>query len=413
MAGLAAATPAAAADFDDAWHQAVLERYAGFGDKAAGGPGDNACGAWLEGELARAGYACERQVFQTPWFDVRQATVEAGEARAEVIPQAVVVPTGPVGVAGPLQLDTSAADLSGALALVVLPHQRWSTSLSPVVQRRVGDALRRGAVGAVLVTTGPTGEAIALNARPEKPAFDRPVAVLAPKDAGPFLAAAAAGAPAVLTIDGQGGRRPAFNNVARLDRGAAKTFILSTPRSGWFTCAAERGSGVAVWLSLALWAARSVRHLNIELLATSAHEYEYLGGEHYLEHPHPAPAATRLWLHVGANAAARDWHELGGRLQPLPGVDSQRVLMASPRAVPALRRAFRGLPGLEAVYPAEPGAAQGELGNVVKAGYDPAVGLFGSHRYHHARADDLRCVSGDLVRPVADAFRSALQTLLA
>jgi hypothetical protein len=34
----------------------------------------------------------------------------------------------------------------------------------------------------VVVTTGPTGEACALNTPVETPLFDRPVAVLAPKD---------------------------------------------------------------------------------------------------------------------------------------------------------------------------------------------------------------------------------------
>lgn len=409
--GLSAAGPAGGGTFDDGWHQRVLERYAGFGDKASGGPGDDACGAWLEGELARAGYACERQRFETPYFTVRQATLTAGGARAEVIPQAVVVGTGPAGVRGPLRLAETPGPMDGAIAVVVLPYKRWSTSLDPQFRRRVLDALLRGAVACVAVTTGPTSEAIALNARPEVPAFGKPVAVLAPKDAEPFIAAALDGAPGVLTVDGEGGRRPAFNLIGRLDRGAAKTFILSTPRSGWFTCAGERGSGIAVWLSLALWAARALPRVNVELLATSGHEYEYLGGEKYLEHRHPMPAQTALWLHVGANAASRDWHEMG-RLQPLPGADSQRVLMASPELVAPLRRAFKGLAGLEAAYPVDPASVAGELANVVKAGYAPAIGLFGTHRFHHARGDDLRCVSGDLVRPVADAFRRAVGQIL-
>src|SRR5690606_37274991 len=60
--GVASALAAPArTDLDEAWHQAVVERYFGFGDKSSGGPGDTAVGAWLEGELTRAGYVCERQ----------------------------------------------------------------------------------------------------------------------------------------------------------------------------------------------------------------------------------------------------------------------------------------------------------------------------------------------------------------
>src|SRR5205085_10030380 len=137
------------------------------------------------------------------------------------------------------------------------------------------------------------------------------------------------GAAATLTVAGQGGMRPAWNLIARLDRKAARTLIFSTPRSGWFTCAAERGSGLAAWLALARWMAAERRGHNLEFLATSGHEYIYLGGEKYLAERAPKPANTRLWTHIGASFAARDWHELAGGLRPLPGVDPQRVLTAT------------------------------------------------------------------------------------
>ena len=48
---------------------ADLERYVGFGIKASGGSGDEACGAWLEEELAAAGFETERQYFDAPFFE--------------------------------------------------------------------------------------------------------------------------------------------------------------------------------------------------------------------------------------------------------------------------------------------------------------------------------------------------------
>jgi hypothetical protein len=414
LAGLAAAAPALAAapaDDDAAWLQAQLERYHGFGIKASGGAGDVACAAWLEQELGGWGYACRRQPFEIPYFTPRQTTLACGDARAEVIPQAVVAATGPEGVTGPLRLASHDGDLTGAIALVVLPYKRWVTSVDPQVARPLADAFTRGAAGVVLVTTGPTGEAIALNVTTHKPSPDKPVAILAPKDGAPFMAAAAAGRPATLTLDGESGRRTAFNLIASLDRKAATTLILSTPRSGWFGCAAERGSGLAVWLSLARWLSHAGHAVNVELLATSGHEYEYLGGKHYLSEA-PPPAATRLWVHIGASAAARDWHELGPVLRPLPSADSQRVLIATTDIVDRVRPAFGGVTGLEATYVADQSSAGGELVNVLNAGYRTAIGLYGGHRYFHTRADDMRCVCGDLVRPVAASFRAAIAACL-
>ncbi|MGA0608577.1 hypothetical protein ACO2Q0_21520 [Phenylobacterium sp. VNQ135] len=90
LAGLACAVapPARATSGDGwrgadvAWLQAVLERFAGLGDKASGGPGDDASGAWLEGELGRIGYACRRQAFEVPFFEPHTTTLASGTAQA-------------------------------------------------------------------------------------------------------------------------------------------------------------------------------------------------------------------------------------------------------------------------------------------------------------------------------------------
>ena len=410
--GGAAASDAADAGFSEAEAERILTRYAAFGDKAAGGAGDNASGAWLEAELRGLGYACRRQAFEVPAYEGAAPTLTTGASRAVLIPQAAVVATGGAGVSGPLRLTGEGASLQAALALIVLPYGRWS-SVRGEVERQAARAWAAGAVGVVLVTTGPTGEAIALNAPAEGPAFGRPVAVLAPRDAAPFVEAARRGEPATLHVAGRSFRREAFNVTATLARGRAKTLVISTPRSGWFGCMGERGPGLAAWRMLAGWAAHTDLPVNVALVATSGHEYENVGGEHFIQDLAPRPEATALWVHLGAAAAARDWHERGPALSPLPSADPQRILMASPALLSAARDAFKGQGGLEAVYPAQAAAALGELGVILRAGYDPAIGVFGSHRFHHARGDDLRCVSAELVPPVAQAFARTIQSALA
>jgi hypothetical protein len=318
-----------------------------------------------------------------------------------VIPEATVVPTPAGGVSGPLYVAGSGK--GAGIALIVLPYARWSTMVGQV-ERRVQAAFAAGASAAVVVTTGPTGEACALNTPVDRALFDRPVAVLAPKDAEPFLQAAARGETATLTMAGRSYRRPAFNVTARLDRGAARTLVISTPRSGWFGCAGERGTGLAAWWLLSRWAAKSKLPVNLALIATSGHEYEYAGGERFIAELAPKPKDTALWVHFGANVAARDWHERGPVLSPLPSADPQRFLAASPALVPAAKAAFAGQPGLEQPYATDPGQTAGELASILKAGYDPIIGIFGSHRFHHTRGDDLRCVEPALIPPVADAM---------
>ena len=412
-AGLAPLAAAGEVPLDDAWHQAILERYAGFGDKSTGGPGDMATGAWLEDELTGLGFACHRHAFASPFFDADQTTLTIEGHTAPVIPQAPVTPTGAEGVSAPLALSWGKGRLDGRIALIVLPSRRWSSALDGLIQTRLNDVWARGAIGAVLITTGPTGDALALNAPARLPPGAGPIAILAPNESEPFLDAAAEGRTGRLVLSGQAGQRPAFNLTARLARGADKAVVLSTPRSGWFTCAAERGSGIAVWLAAAHWLARRQDPFDVELVAISGHEYENLGGEHYLEALAPRPERTRLWVHVGANLAARDWHTYGRELRPLPGPDAQRYLLASPDIADSFARAYAGQPGLEAVYPATVENSAGELTNILKAGYPSAAGFFGNHKFHHSRNDDLRCVTGALVRPASEALRRALAEILA
>lgn len=393
--------------------QADLARYVGFGVKASGGAGDRETGAWLEAELRALGFAIERQSFEAPWFEPSIAEIAVDGPAAPVIPQAVVVPTPPGGLSAPLVLADAGdpARLEGAIAMVSLPHARWSSLVSPAPRQKAKAAFDAGAAAVVLVTHGPTGEALALNAPADGPMFPRPAAVLAPRAAAPFLAAAARGQAGRLTVTGSGGQREAYNIVARLDRGRGRWLVVSTPRSGWFGCAGERGPGVAIWLMLARWAARADLPVDIAFVCNSGHEYENLGAARLLHDAAPKPEQTAFWLHLGANAAARDWHDLGGQMAPLPSADPQRYLGVSPSLIEEARRIFAGQPGLEAPYPAAPGAA-GELGHIIAAGYPALAGVFGAHRFHHAAADDLRTVEPAHAVQAAIGFKDLIQAAL-
>lgn len=240
--------------------------------------------------------------------------------------------------------------------------------------------------------------------------FVGPVALIAPEDAAPFAAAAATGNAATLYVTGYGGRRPAFNFVRRIDRGRGRRLAVSTPRSGWFNCAGERGPGVAAWLWLARWAATSVRDHDLAFICTSGHEYEYLGASEAMKAIAPPPEATRFWLHLRANVAAVDWHEGTGK--PLPNTDPERYLAASPALLPTLRQTMAGLVGLEAPYSSDALAA-GELTEVISAGFKPAAGVFDIHRFHHVVSADGRCINAAHVALTAAAFQRTVIKALA
>jgi len=417
-APLISAAGAAAANGEAADTNSIaddLRCYIDFGNKQSGGPGDEACGAWLEDALARAGFATERQYFSAPWFEADRAELAAGEARARLWPQPIVQTTPAGGITAPVvRVDAqglAARPLDGAIALVDLAHARWSSMFWPGVAGPVEAAFEGGAAACVIVTNGPSGKIIALNTDGREPLYPRPMALLAPEDAAPFLAAAMEGREATLTLTGQGGRRQTFNLVGRLDRGRGRWLVVSTPRSGWFTCAGERGGGIAAWLHMARWASRAAPDYDLAFVCNSGHEYQYLGAEELLHNVAPSPRETAFWLHLGANLAARDWHDGVGVRTPLPGTDSQRYLVVSPGLLETAETEFAGLAGLEAPYSSETLSA-GELSNVIAAGYAPVAGIFGVHRFHHVAEDDARCVSAEAVRDTTMAFQRLLEHAL-
>ncbi len=393
-----------------------LETYIAFGNKQSGGSGDARCGEWMAGELEAAGYAIERINFDAPWFEPERCELACGDESVTLWPQPIVVPTPDAGIAAPLVRvgpDGGAdAPLPGAIALVDLPWGRWSSLYWPQVRTPLQAAFDQGARAAVVVTNGPTDEVIALNADGREPMFPGPVALLAPREAGPFLAAAREHRDARLVVTGQGGRRPAFNFVGRIDRGRGNWLVVSTPRSGWFDCAGERGGGVAAWLHIARWAARDLHDHNLAFLCNSGHEYQYLGAAESMRHIAPPPQETAFWLHLGANLAAREWHDSVGGRRPLSATDAQRYLVVTSDLLPAARARFAGLSGLEDAYSSDQISA-GELTAVLEAGYSPAAGIFGVHRFHHVAQDDARCVSPAAVAETTAAFVALVRDALA
>lgn len=394
---------------------ADLRRYIGFGNKQSGGPGDQACGDWLESELGRAGYAIERQSFSVPWFNTQRAELISGDVRAAIRPQPIVRPTGSDGITGPIiRVDAqglSSRPLDNAIALVDLPFGRWSSIFWDQVRIPVKAAMAGGAKACVIVTNGPSGKVIALNTDGRQPLYEQPMALLAPNDAAPFYAAAHRGEAASLYVTGKGGRRSAFNLVGKLDRGRGRWLVVSTPRSGWFTCAGERGGGIAAWLHIARWASKALPDCDLAFVCNSGHEYQHLGAEELLQKAAPKPDKTAFWLHLGANLAARDWHDVVGPRKPLRGTDSQRYLVVSPALLPIARTIFAGLAGLESPYRSDELSA-GELSNIIAAGYQQVAGIFGNHRFHHVEDDDETCVSAEAVAATTLAFRKLLEQAL-
>ena len=390
---------------------ADVRAFANAGNKQSGGPGDRWSADWTAERLADAGFSVERQSFDVPFFISSRCELKIGSLQIPLVAQPLVVPTEGNGLTAPLRLADSPGRLDGAIALVRLPYRRWSSILDKLAHRAIADALGRGASAAILVTHGPTNEVLLLNAPAAEPLYSRPLALLAPKLAKPVVEAARYARTATLRLEGRGGSRQAENIIGRRSVSGGRWLVISTPRSGWTDCVGERGPGLAIWLALANWVPYAFPQHSLLLINSSGHEYENLGAGHLVADHGPPPAGTDFWLHLGANAATRDWHETPDRLLPLPSADPYRFLMVSPDLVGLARDIFAGQPGIEMAYPSSEGTA-GELTEIVKAGYPRHAGIFGAHRQHHSASDDMSTIVPAPLATTARGFRDLLSSAI-
>ena len=80
-----------------------------------------------------------------------------------------------------------------------------------------------------------------------------------------------------------------------------QTLAITTPISGWFECAGERGTGLAIALGLARQMALSYK---VALVLTTGHELGYCGGFAFAhQQAHPPVAVIHIGSCVGANDA--------------------------------------------------------------------------------------------------------------
>jgi hypothetical protein len=390
---------------------ADLRRHAELGVKVTGGDGDLSTADWIAARLKDISFAVEQPRFDAPFFATSRSVLTVGEETIGVVAQPIVVKTGPEGITAPLAVvreTDDAADARERIALVVLPYGRWAAIWSPAIGSLIKAAAEAGAKAVVIVTTGPSREAVLLNTRVSAPFVPLPVAILPPKNARRLLAAARVGTPVTLVVDGSNGRRETCNVIGRLVRGP-RWLVLSTPRTGWGPCVGERGTSTAAFLAIAAWAAQQFPDLSIFAMNSGAHEFDF-DGTHRAMNAAPRPSDTALWAHIGAGLATLDYAEIGGRLTPLPSADSNRVLMGTENLLPILGRTFDGITGLERPRPIIAGA--GELSGIVERGYRSAFAALGVHRWFHTSEDTLDKVDPGLLTPVVRAHQQAIELIL-
>jgi hypothetical protein len=296
----------------------IIQAFSDQGDHRTGTAVDRASAEWLSAEVRARGLTPSLEPFSLSRVDPQTAAITVDGRRVNGLPLFDGGFTGAAGITGRIgPVDT---DVEIGVA---------ETAPNAAARGPLGDARRAARHQAIVCVTG--------GAKPG----------LCPSNADAFLTPFG---PPVLQIssehapwlDAQSERRTTAHVVAEVTRTPVEAFnvtaaiagtdaslpplVIMTPRSGWYTCASERGGGIACWLELmgTLRAASPAR--TIVFVASSGHELGHLGINAFVERRPGIVKNSVGWMHFGANIGASSQRlantvqasddEMQGRLEP-------------------------------------------------------------------------------------------------
>jgi hypothetical protein len=387
---------------------ADVQAYYELGVHRTAYPGDAATSEWLASRFREMGLEVQEHTFPVRQFFLDDASIEDARGRIEAFPVWLPRATAPDGLRAPLVLvdeQTTERQIAGAVAWLS-PKRPTAAAFEALDQK----AVAAGAVATLRQTSDGAGNGIlqAINAERRYVDTERPVPTLIFGAADSVRLRQSVGREITVRLTGHLQDARAASVLARrtVDPNA-DWFVVSTPSSGWFTVAGERGPGIAMLLALAEWVSSRDEPLNYLFVATSGHELDYLGARLLHDaHLAPPPDRTRAWLHLGAQIATPPWHEVDGVLQPDARVTTG-TLQASPELASVMRSAFSELP----MFTLRTDTQIGEFRDLTDHGYRGLGIVGGSNPWFHVPGDDPRAVSGPALAAVTSATARALLAL--
>jgi hypothetical protein len=269
----------------------IVQEYAAIGPHHRTGTAEDARTLdWFENRVRALGADTERQ----PWsFDRYEAewsvTVDGADIAALPL---FYEGTGDIASTTPLTAAVSAVPAG--------PFPGWATI--------VENARSAGAPVAVVATQSPSGHLVAPNRSPAQLGSGLPALLVAGTLAERLRTASVRARVSARIVGGR-----TSNVIGRVGAGPDRNrMLLTTPLSGWFRCAGERGTGIAVMLAVAQRLA--AEGVPILINGNSGHELIDLGAHRFAE-TEPAP---RSIFHFGASVAAGERD--GGDLRLTDGV---------------------------------------------------------------------------------------------
>ena len=368
-----------------------IRAYEEMGIHRTGREADNHTTSWMIEELRKVGVEAEAQTWRLPRVEIHDASIRFGGWDIPAVPTFDSAFTDHHGLTGTLRADNG----PGIVVWEFKPDDQ--ERMAAGIYSSFELARQDGADGIILVMGDPDGHPVLRNAERPLDPIELPVLQVAPIDAGPLLDAVGS----EITMISDGGRvdAPADNvigTIPGIDPDAAPV-VLMTPKSGWYTCAAERGGGIAVWLEVAGRIAADPGRRSLNLVASSGHELHHLGLDHYIRQLGDAAHNVHAWMHLGASIGSRNG-------QAAYAASDDELFNVATDALNARGLERRAFPVGNAGY--------GEARNIGEIN-GRFASFLGGHPYFHSPLDTYdRCVDPDSLARHTNAAEQIVRYML-
>ena len=386
-----------------------VQHYASLGIHRFGTDTDRKTTDWIADELSSAGLKTEFQTFSLgKQYLLDQASVTFGSETIPALPfWWPPQEKASFALTAPLAGDTG--DAGGHIVWLRLPSDR-TAYLNATHRNAIKTAAARSPLAIIVTIDNPGEDIYAYTVAQDDAPWPVPVIIVAASAQAALDKARHGGTPVTIDVRGRYAADVEGRNVvARLDRGADKTIVVSTPTTGWFTCGCERGSGIAGFLAMARTFAIMRPDVNFVFVATAGHEIGHGGMEVFLHNQPPPPDKTLAWIHFGASIACYDWRKTESGWTTEKTVDQRRAMISSSTAADLTQAAFSGQPFVRVTASGPP---PGELRDIYAAGYRNFFGIAAGHRFFHTPADTAATTGPEALEPVVRGFAQAIATIV-
>ena len=279
----------------------IIDEYASQGIHRTGTEVDHLSADWLKAQISGLGVEASETSFPFRRVQPVENALYLQDLKISGVPLYDCRYTGPAGLSGTLGELGSRADIG---VIMALPYAASAQG------QRIHAARLAGEHQAIVIVTDetlPSEGAALLNAEHFTQPFGPPVLQVANAHWSAIKAARNSASTVTLKVDCRYVDAVARNIGARISGSnpALAPLVIMTPRSGWWACASERGGGIACFLEMMRALRANQPQRDIIFTANTGHELGHTGLDHYLHDQAGLIKSAHLWVHLGANFAAR------------------------------------------------------------------------------------------------------------